>query len=113
MRARFISKSLMIFIATSLMAAPSLVAQGDTTGKQLVPFHVNNMIMLFILLVVVLAAAIFLKIKTSEVIMAARKKKEETDKARFDQYISNMAKESEETNSILLFSRLVSFFSFS
>ena len=90
MHTRFISKSLMIFIATSLIAAPSLVAQGDTTGKQLVPFHVNNMIMLFILLVVVLGAAIFLKIKTSEVMRAARKKKQETDKARFDQYISNM-----------------------
>jgi hypothetical protein len=45
--------------------------------------------MLVILLVVVLGAAIFLKIKTSEVVRAARKKKQETDKARFGQYISS------------------------
>jgi cytochrome c oxidase cbb3-type subunit 1 len=90
MHTRFISKSLLIFIATSLITAPSLVAQKDTTGKQLVPFHVNNMTMLFILLVVVLGATIFLKIKTSEVVRAARKKKQETDRARFNQYISNM-----------------------
>ncbi len=90
MHTRFISKSLLMFIATSLFSSSRLLAQADTATKQFSSFHGGNMIMLIMLLAVVLGAAIFLKIKTSEVVAAGRKKKKEIDQDRLDQYVSNM-----------------------
>ena len=90
MHTRFISKSFLMFIATSLFSSSRLLAQADTVTKQPSSFHGGNMIMLIMLLVIVLGAAIFLKIKTSEVVAAGRKKKKEIDKDRLDQYVSNM-----------------------
>ncbi len=67
-----------------------VLAQGDTAAAQAGSGFDGSMVLLFIFLSIVLGAAIFLRIKTSEILTGEKKKKSESDKGRFEQYISNM-----------------------
>ena len=89
MPAKFILRSLTIFVLTGLFSISSN-AQADSAVKHIAPSHEGSIVLLFIVAGIALVAVIFLKIKTSEVLMNARKKKQADEEGRLNQYISNM-----------------------
>ena len=89
MQAKFILRSLTIFVTTGLFSISSN-AQVDSAAKPIAPSHDGSIVLLFIVAGIALLAVIFLKIKTSEVVMSKRKKKAGDEQGRLNQYISNM-----------------------